>query len=209
MRPVILFVHGWGFDADFWTPVRLALKGIETVAWDLGFHGAAARPALSDDRPVVAVGHSFGVLWLLRERPVAWRSLVSINGFRRFTRAEDFPEGIAPRSLHRMIARLAETPQTVYRDFMERCGIAQPRDDGLVPKALLDGLRALADWDCRAGRGADFVLAGRSDPLVSAAMTEVAFAGQAINWHDGGHLLPLTAPDWCAERLLHVLELGA
>src|ERR1700735_2932938 len=99
MKPVLLLVHGWGFDAGFWDPVQERLGVDAVVAWDLGFFGAPSRPPLPEGRPVVAVGHSFGLLWLLHHRPVAWRALVSVNGFACFTRRKDFPEGMVPRLL--------------------------------------------------------------------------------------------------------------
>jgi pimeloyl-[acyl-carrier protein] methyl ester esterase len=49
------------------------------------------------------------------------------------------------------------------------------------------------------------VLAGRNDPIMPAAMTEHGFAGHPIHWHDGGHLLPLTHPKWCADKIRECL----
>jgi len=201
MTPTLLLVHGWGRDSGFWWPLLRRLADWPVVAWDLGFHGQPSRPALPKGRPVVAVGHSFGLLWLLHEKPVDWAGLVSINGFPRFTQAEDFPEGVAPRLVERMIARFAAAPEAVHGDFMQRCGVSHPCNEGLSAPALAGGLHALAEWDCRGAGKVDLALAGRGDPIVSPAMTEGGFAGTPIEWQDGGHLLPLTAPDWCAERL--------
>lgn len=200
MAPVFLLVHGWGFDGDFWAPLRTALGEPDTVVWDLGYSGPPTRPPLPKDRPVVAIGHSFGLLWLLRQHPVAWWKLVSINGFRRFVAAEDFPDGVAPRLLDRMISRFATAPRTVYADFMERCGAKPPIPDSLNLDFLSDGLQALRQWDER-GQAVDLVLAGRSDPIATSAMTLAGFSGSPIEWHDGGHLLPHEAPDWCAETV--------
>jgi len=206
MSPTLLLVHGWGFEAAFWQPMLAHLPGIETVCWDLGFHGQPSQPPLPTGRPVVAVGHSLGLLWLLKEKPVTWDRLISINGFPRFTKAEDFPEGVAPRLLERMIARLSDAPEAVTADFLKRCGVDQPKTEGLAPAALHWGLKALADWDCRTDIQPDLALAGASDPIVSPAMSKACFAEAVLEWQDGGHLLPLTAPDWCAARLKSVLE---
>ena len=43
MSPVLLLIHGWGFDAGFWDPLRRQLPELPCVAWDLGFHGAPFR----------------------------------------------------------------------------------------------------------------------------------------------------------------------
>ncbi len=206
MTPTLLFVHGWGFSADFWQPLRQRLNGIPCLAWDLGFHGAPNRPLPAADGPVVAVGHSFGLLWLLKEHPLPWRALVSINGFSRFTRADDFPQGVAPRLLERMAARLEEAPAAVHRDFLARCGMEAAASDGLDPARLAWGLSALAGWDCRAAAPVDLALCGRQDPIVPPAMSEALFAPALAKWRDGGHLLPLSDPDWCARQLTAYLE---
>ena len=206
MTPVLLLVHGWGFDSGFWWPLTRRLADWPVVAWDLGFHGQPNFPALPKGRPVVAVGHSFGLLWLMRERPLEWKALVSINGFSRFSRAGDFPEGVPPRLLERMMARLDQSPEAVHGEFMTRCGVAKPCSGDLSAVSLMGGLHALAEWDCRSGPKVDLALAGREDPILPAAMTEALFAGTPIEWQDGGHLLPLTAPDWCAGRLRRFVE---
>ncbi|MDR3437245.1 alpha/beta hydrolase [Telmatospirillum sp.] len=205
MTPVLLLVHGWGFDASFWQPMRSALAGVETVAWDLGFRRTPSRPPLPAGRPVIAVGHSFGLLWLLMEQPVVWRALVSINGFSRFAAGDDFPAGVAPRVVDRMISRFGEKPLSVYTDFMTRCGVEDVDPSDLDLPLLADGLKGLRHWDGRsrmAGLGpVTLALAGRSDPIVPPALCEDSFAKAEFAWHDGGHLLPWRAPDWCAEQL--------
>lgn len=210
MTPLLLLVHGWGFDAAFWKPLQAALPDLDSVAWDLGFRGPPVTPALPADRPIIAVGHSLGFLWLLQERPCRWDKLVAINGFPRFTKTEDFPAGVPSRLLDRMIGKLAGAPAAVTQDFLTRCGLdpaAYPMDEATLNAERLGwGLNGLAQWDQRQNCRPDLVLAGRDDPIVSAAMTEAAFASPSVEWQDGGHLLPLTAPDWCAARLRGLLE---
>jgi len=205
MKPVLLFVHGWGFDAGFWDPVQAALGDYESFAWDLGFFGAAARPALPEGRDVVAVGHSFGALWLLHERPVAWRALVAVNGFGCFTRREDFPAGNAVRPLQRMTAQFGAAPGAVVAEFRVRCGCTAAAPGALDGAALLDGLRAVAEWEERPAP-VDLALCGRADPLVSEAMSIASFPADVMEWHDGGHLLPLEDAGWCAARVRALLE---
>jgi pimeloyl-[acyl-carrier protein] methyl ester esterase len=210
VKPIVLLVHGWGFDASFWAPMQMFLDGIESVAWDLGYFGAPSYPLLPTDRPVVAVGHSFGLLWLLHKRPVVWRALVSMNGFPRFAGGDDFPAGVPARVLDRMIGRFAEMPDKVYGDFMTRCGVAAPRPQGLDYQALAEGLNALRHWDGRSRMAdlgpEDLALAGRNDPIVPADLTEHGFDGMTIRWHDAGHLLPTQAPEWCADHLRRICD---
>ncbi len=205
MKPVLLLVHGWGFDAGFWTPLRAALEGYETVAWDLGFFGGAARPDLPAGRDVVAVGHSFGALWLLHHRPVAWRALVAVNGFGCFTQREDFPQGNAARPLQRMIAQFGAAPGAVVAAFRARCGGVEAVPGSLDVTALAAGLQGLAQWDARPAV-VDLALCGRADPLVPEAMSAACFPADVTQWHAGGHLLPLEDARWCAAQLRTFLE---
>jgi pimeloyl-[acyl-carrier protein] methyl ester esterase len=200
--PVLVFVHGWGFDVRLWDGVRAALPEADTAVVDLGYFGRPASPGLPSDRPVVAVGHSFGCLWLLHEKPFAWAGLVAVNGFPRFVEGPDYAPATPRRVLDRMIARFETAPGAVLEEFRRRCGAAEPpppADAGVLGAHL----RALRDWDARAAlTGPVLVLAGAEDPIVPPAMTERGFAGFAPDiYPGGGHLLPLTAPEWCARRI--------
>jgi pimeloyl-ACP methyl ester carboxylesterase len=213
MNPLLLFVHGWGFDSRFWDALRGVLIDIDSAAWDLGFFGPASQPVPPAGRSVIAIGHSFGVLWLLKHRPFPWQALIAINGFTRFTRSTNFPEGIEPRWLTRMQAGLAEDPGRVVDAFRRRCGaapIVTPiADDG----PLQVGLDGLAHWDERldAGQagGIDLALCGKADPVVAVTMSQRCFAEPTLRWHAGGHLLPQQDPDWCARHIRTVWERAA
>lgn len=203
-RPTLLFVHGWAFDAAFWAPLAAALADWPQAVADAGYFGPAADPAPAG--PVLAIGHSLGALRLLGDAPPACLGLVAINGFARFGAAADFPEGVAARMLDRMLNRLAAQPETVLRDFRQRCGDATafgaPR---LEP--LARDLRLLRDADLRPALAKLpaplLALAGAQDPIAPAAMTAAGFGDLAdIHWREGGgHLLPVTDTDWCAGHI--------
>lgn len=204
----LVFVHGWGFDAGFWDPLRECLGHPHSVAVDLGFRGEPVMPEWPEGG--VAIGHSLGLLWLLKTRPFRWRTLIAVNGFTRFTKAADFSNGVPARLIDRMIAKADADHPAVAADFLTRCGLAEPETEDLHKDALIEGLQWLAEWDCRAGLTTPVLaLAGRLDPIAPPAMTEDCFPADAIRWQqEGGHLLPLTHPHWCAETIrshLHLL----
>jgi len=203
MRPVLLFLHGWGFDASLWDGLRACFAPEDTLAWDLGFFGAPARPAPPPGRAVIAVGHSFGALWLLHERPLAWAGLVAINGFTCFARRDDFAPGIPPRVLARMRRRLQQAPAEVVAEFRASCGCAAPAPQTPDIAWLDAGLAALESWDERPAMPS-LALCGAGDDLISPAMSQACFP--EISWHQGGHLLPLQAPEWCAAQLAPLLR---
>jgi pimeloyl-[acyl-carrier protein] methyl ester esterase len=211
----LVLVHGWGFDAEVWRPFRRALGGLATETVDLGFFGRPLTPALEGRGPVVAVGHSLGFLWLLREHPFAWRALVSIAGMPRFTRAKDFSHGVAPRLVARMAARFAVEPAATLAEFRARCGCANgARVRAMDVGRLGEGLRWLIEWDVRpalAGEaGPVLALAADDDAIVAPALSEEVFGNRpATVLHraeGGGHALPLTRPDWCAAHVRAFVE---
>ncbi len=210
LRPRLVMVHGWGFEPGFWQGLRNALPELECGAVDLGYYGPPCGPAFPPDRPLIAVGHSMGVLWLLKTRPFPWHGLISINGFPRFAEEEDFKPAVPLRVIERMIRRLAADPAGVVEEFRHRCGATGPLPDGPVPEALLQGLSWLRDWDARQdenGPNAEPILAlsGGQDPILPEGMDEHCFDGfpdvRRARLEQGGHLLPVTDPDWCAARI--------
>ncbi|WP_205880227.1 alpha/beta fold hydrolase [Lichenicoccus roseus] len=203
MTPRLRFENGWAMPAGVWDGVRaeLARAGLPPSGG-----GAGATP-------VLAVGHSLGVLRLLLEPPPGMVGLVAINGFTRMTAGPDFPAGIDPRVLRRMAQRLSQEPGATVAAFRERCGWLSPRGGVEAPEvsSLAAGLRLLREGDGRAALAAlrcpVLALAGSDDPIVTSAMTRDSFAGlQSLRWVEGGgHLLPLTHPGACADAIRDLL----
>jgi len=206
--PVLVLVHGWGLGPDLWDDLCRSWPEAEAVRLDLGFFGPPVlTPALPPNRPVIALGHSLGVLWLLTRQPFAWSALVSINGFDRFTEAPDFHPAVARRPLERMIQRLEQHPATVVSDFRQRCGLQAPVPAEAREAALRDGLLLLRDGDARANLPPAPLLAlsAGSDAILPEGMAEACFRGaprlERRHHPNGGHLLPLTAAGWCSEQI--------
>ena len=188
---MILFVHGWGYDASIWDPLRAALGEVPSAALDLGYFGAV--DAMLPRDVTLLVGHSLGFLWLVRQNSLKHLPLVGINAFPRFLEAEDYRPAVAARVLERMRRRVAGDPRSVLQDFWTRAGATGPHGEPSAA-ALAEGLDHLAAWDERenlASRAsATRLIAGREDAIVPAAMTEMAFRGSEIAWLPGGHALP-------------------
>ena len=103
---------------------------------------------------MIAIGHSLGALRLLRQPPLGCAGLVCINGFARFGAGPDFPEGVAPRLLDRMLRQLAAQPQAVLRDFARALRRRHTPSGAPDMAALERGSLALRDEDRRAGLAA-------------------------------------------------------
>ena len=143
-----VLVHGWGFHAGIWDEFVRHLPDAEISRVDLGF--VKGGPAgVSDWHPdSIAVGHSLGLLWLLKQGRGRFRALVSIQGFDCF-------------SCHMPRSRVLGMQRTLKRDadatlraFWQACG-TEPfaAKDALNVEALGEGLDWVASWDARAENG--------------------------------------------------------
>jgi len=207
MSVELVFIHGWGFDANFWNPLAALLPQFRQSRADLGFFGAPAEDIKSKTGTRVLIGHSLGFLHGLRSQR-DWDGWIAINGFLRF--ASSTRNGcVVPQSLRAMRVALQSDPAKARRDFYQLIG-AQPAIAGAPDLARLTaGLDELRDLD-----GNDILssldipglaLAGRLDPLVPPAVSEELgqkAQGGGLAVHDeAGHLLPETEPSWCARLI--------
>jgi len=190
----LLFLHGWGLDSTLWDGVRAALPEHEAVAWDRGYFGPPSTELV--DEPVLAVGHSLGAMLLAGMPGIV--GLVAVNGFDRFVGEDAVP----PRVVERMRRRFAEAPEDVLADFRNRIG-APPAPPHIEVETLADDLTVLAQTDAHpTGGRRTLVLHGGADPLLPEPMREAVFAGTPRETlADAGHLLPLTHPQWVADRI--------
>jgi len=195
-----VLVHGWGFHAGIWDQFVRHLPDAEIARVDLGF--IKGGPAgVSDWHPdSIAVGHSLGLLWLLKQGQGHFRALVSIQGF------DCFSCYIPKSRVLGMQRTLKRDADATLRGFWKGCG-TEPfaSKNALNVEALNVGLDWLASWDAREERRAltcpTLALASLDDSIVPPSMSETVWNGDVI-WSDSsGHALPLLRPDWCASRV--------
>jgi len=201
-----VLVHGWGFHAGMWRALLDQFPGAEMSLVDLGFIDGGPEGLSGWPEDAIAVGHSLGVLWLLQRareserRP--FRGLVSIQGFDCFNCH-------IPRSrVAGMRRELKRDANATLQAFWRASGTeAFAPADALNVERLDAGLGWLMDWDARAARSElgcpVLALAARDDTIVPAAMSASIWGDDKIQWaQDGGHVLPLRHPEWCARHVL-------
>ncbi len=202
-----LFVHGWGFDAGIWREIATHLQGHEVRCVDLGFFGAKSDDAKSWPEGGVAVGHSLGVLWLLKAlqegRAPPFRGLISVQGFDRFC------PYVPPPVVASMRRELRRDPAATLNRFWLACDAKDPAaDQASADRERLDeGLGWLMEWDASAARVSlvcpMLALAAKDDRIVPAPMSEAIWGSGKMHWSEsGGHVLPLSRPEWCAKHVL-------
>jgi len=206
-----VLVHGWGFGPGIWGELRAKLPGnTHLYALNLGFIRDGTGDAGDWPEAPIAIGHSLGLLWLLHHKKKHdFRALVSIQGFDRFC------PHIPQSRVERMRRELAADPAATMAQFWRACSTQPFAPPDLLDLARLDeGLGWLLDWDETATK-ADLdcpvlALAARDDAIVPASMSSAIWGEEKIVWSEGGgHVLPLSKPEWCAQHVLdfaHDLE---
>lgn len=208
---MIVFVHGWGFSPAVWEPVLACLpERLTARCINLGFYDQPSEALPPSSQITVAIGHSFGVSWLL-ERLAPSVPLLSVNGFARFCSGSGQQNGTPPRLLERMISRLQEDPEGVLQDFRVRCGTRQPEQGIANYDALRVGLELLHRTDQRLALASRLghphtafaALAGALDEITPPCLSGETFPADRLTMvADGGHLLPFSHPQLVADAIV-------
>lgn len=207
MKRPLLLVHGWGYDAGFWDRLVPLLPGRRIHRVEGGHLGAEpVWPTVPDGGLVV--GHSAGFPALLQRDLSGCAGMVAVNAFTRFRSGDGFA-GVPDRVLLLMRQGLAADPDQTLRRFRTRCGdVSAPDLDARTTvaaglRAGLDALRAVDQRRALQDAGLPVLaLAARDDAIVTPAHTEACFPPSMIRWsQDGGHVLPLLRPEWCAAMI--------
>lgn len=194
MRPTLILLHGWAFDAGLWDTLAQALPAYPIRRWDRGYFGEPRQEAA--DGPVVGIGHSLGSMLLADLLPPEM-PLIAINGFDHFIGAD----GVPPRVVERMRARFDEAPTEVLTDFRARCDAPSAQRE-LQPTRLADDLALLATHRAAPAPRRTLSLQGGADPILPQALRDHVFPGaRRATQGEAGHLLPVTHPAWCAEQI--------
>ena len=124
MKYNLVFVHGWGYDRNFWKPVGKLLKSnfdcnIEIL--DLGFFSNSNEFYFSNNSKNIFITHSYGLIWFL-ERNFKTDLLInffSTPDFLSFQSEADKKKKI----LLLMIYNFHKSPNQVLTKFYKNCGI--------------------------------------------------------------------------------------
>lgn len=200
--------HGWSYDQTFWAPLLAQLPHVTPLLIDEGYYGAPSFPP-PPSTPYWAVGHSAGVMALLGQELPQCLGLIAINGFAQFHESDDFPQGIPSRMIARMQRRLTTQPNDVLHSFRQSCGDHSPLPNApLQSDRLYAGLERLCHDNHRPfldrWNGRLYSLAGADDPL-SPARAGLPAPAQTTT-RQGGHLLPLTDPAFCASFIQTIIN---
>ena len=212
----LLFAHGWGFSKEFWKPVANLFQGFTIDYIDLGYldnqvtSDKALQIIQKNQDNIIAIGHSLGFIYLLKQFPLKFYHYVAINGFLRFSKADDFASGVPLRILQRMSKNIEKDSSAVLSQFYEQCQYHQTPSLILNIEQLKIGLEWLEKNDFRSClstiQNRLTVIASDHDPVVSKEMTSHSFKNQPIQWvEDKTHILPIKKPELCASIIRNTL----
>jgi len=139
-----VLVHGWGFHAGLFADFIAHLHGAGVTLVDLGFVAGGPKGATEWPEDAIAVGHSLGLLWLLKNGGGRYKALISVQGF------DCFCCHIAPSRLAALKRGLERDPNGTLQAFWRSCGAAGfAWPEALNVPRLEDGLNWLSKWDVR------------------------------------------------------------
>lgn len=197
----ITFIHGWSYDPHVWKNLTPYFSGHTLHFIDLGYTKGYDGPHTNDiPENSVIICHSFGTMWALKNM-LAPRALVSIAGFYNYL---DF----WPKPFFLMLKSGLHTfPNKALASFRHMC-----RDKDPLPEYNLDALNAglndIIAWDLKEkalSLNIPFMaLASKNDLVVPAPLTKSQWEGRDLDlrWiKDGGHMLPITRAQWCAQNI--------
>ncbi len=202
----IILVHGWGYGPDIWSPLLSKLDySIKTTCVDLGFfHQEGNAEALPEN--AYYIGHSLGVLWILKNAPSSVKGFISIAGFNRFAPFID------ARTIKTMQIGVKRNTVRQLQAFWNQCNTPDYNLPNTPDETVLTkGLEWLADWNAEDRYKQltcnKLFLAAKDDLIVPKDMTEQNWPNEHIEWTDtGGHALPLTRPDWIYNHINRFLD---
>lgn len=205
----IVLVHGWGCHSGVWDRLLPFFDGHEIYRIDLGFVRGGPRGASELPADSLCIGHSFGVMWLLKHGPRPVKGLVSLGGF------DCLHRHVPAEVLATMREGMMKDARAQMASFWDSIGLDEGRPD--VKDIDGGGLRAGLDWislwdmsDRLKSLGAPVMaLATRNDRIVREEASEKIWGNGVaeLHWHDtAGHMMQLTEPDWCAAHILRFID---
>lgn len=204
METNFIFIHGWGMDTGVWDKITTHLPAKNSYFINIGFTGEETYPTIPTDKPAIYITHSLGTAYALKRHKKNMNALIAINGFSNFT---NFVE---ERTLQTMQKRLARNPSAQMQSFWHNCGIDEQTQNTLDPRLnkdkLQEGLEWLINWDTSKELNALPVpilpLGGDKDLILPLDKMKEAWSGFDLKIKkDGNHILPLSHPEWCIEKI--------
>lgn len=197
----LIFVHGWGSGPFLWKEMLEDFKDYNCHFVNLGFTGD--KEISVPEGKFIGIGHSLGGLWLLKHYPERLSGFVSIASF------SCFYEHIPQQVLAKMQKNIMRDTTDQLFEFWHHAGLDKKGGfKNLNSLKLVEGLTWLSKWKTVVPKDIPVkILASHDDFIVPEKMTEDVWQDFDVEWIDeGGHMLPLTQPDWCIGHIKSFID---
>ena len=137
----LYFIHGWGFDSNFWVPLFRELKknienSFEISFFNFGYFNKPFYPKIKEKNKQnknFFITHSFGYNWLLKNFNY-YDGLINFCGSSKYFCCENIK---VQKQINEMIKMLKIDPEIVLKKFYINSGIRNYRKDKLINTELL------------------------------------------------------------------------
>lgn len=118
------FIHGWGFDSNFWNKLKFELKksflDSNFLTYNLGFFGNEKIPKnLNNSYLNIFIVHSFGFNWLIKKK-IETDCIFNFFGTPIFIEKKT---SFHNRFIDKMIISFKKRPIPVIKAFYRKCGL--------------------------------------------------------------------------------------
>ena len=124
----IYFIHGWGFDKNFWLPAAKYLEQNDLTKSlfyiDLDFFGSSSENIIQTNSKMnIFITHSYGLCWFL-EKKIDCRGILNFFSAPSFINYQKNPKKVIT-TLDLMIKKFENSPILVLEEFYKKCGITK------------------------------------------------------------------------------------
>lgn len=220
MKPLqLVFCHGFGFDSDFWCNLAPYFKEHDCFFFDLGYFSAKETIIAPNfkDYQVVAVGHSLGVLKLLKFSS-DFKAIISLQGFTNFLGNDPKLHKKRQQEWQQMRTAFNYDPKATMLKFYSRVfnGSNNELRQKLAAKIDLMNIKKLSlDLDdliipSEAKFNHMLSIASLDDQIVPPILITDNFASsnkvKIVTYNSGGHLLGLVESGLVAQEIKNFLD---
>ncbi|MEW8586850.1 MAG: alpha/beta hydrolase [Candidatus Thiodiazotropha sp.] len=209
----VLLAHGWCFGHAMWKTLEPLLHTDTFITPDFGYFCEPKLPLRAQPRALIGIGHSFGSLWLLKQRQYRFDGLVIISAVPSFCRRYGKDLAISEQDLISARTLISRSPQSYVRWFHKKCGMPLTgrsiNPECIDETAILRDLEYLSTWSIESELEKIEipirVLGANNDQIVTPTLLSESFKGFStvsveIETH-GGHILPILNPEKCAKTI--------
>ncbi len=150
MKHDFYFVHGWGFNEEFWKPVREILEsegvsGFSEII-DMNFFSNKSRKNIKiRNNNCIFVVHSYGLYWFLKKK-IKCKALINFFGVPDFIFFQNNSQ-LTKKKLIGMINQFQIQPENVLKNFYSKCKIKTEDFPYINSKELYFALKELLTKD--------------------------------------------------------------